>query len=170
MVLRPLDLLLMLKLVAHGDRPWTQKQIGNELGVNLADINASVKRCKAARLLNMVDRTILRRNLEEFVIHGAKYAFPAERGGPTIGLATGFAAPPLSSKIIADGAKPVWPDSNGPSRGYQFMPLHKAAVNAARYDPKLYELLTLFDAIRDGGARETNMANDELSRRIRVAQ
>jgi hypothetical protein len=48
--------------------------------------------------------------LEEFLLHGVKYAFPAEHGQVTRGLPTSFAAPPLKDEIASgDDLPPVWP-------------------------------------------------------------
>jgi hypothetical protein len=54
----------------------------------------------------------------------------------------------------------------GSVRGYSFAPLHKNVSRAALDDPQLYELLVLTDALRDGQARERNLAIKEISRRI----
>jgi hypothetical protein len=107
--------------------------------------------------------------LEEFLVHGVKYAFPAERGGMTRGLPTGSAAEPLSREITQEDPVPVWPFEEGPRRGYAFSPLHKSVPRAALKDPKLYELLALTDALRDGRARERDLARHELSTRLRAA-
>jgi len=61
---------------------------------------------------------------------------------------------------------PVWPDSSGSARGVEFSPLYKNVPAAARRDPKLYELLALVDAIRDGRTREREIAIRELTARI----
>jgi hypothetical protein len=45
--------------------------------------------------------------------------------------------------------------------------LHRAAVKAARQDRSLYELLALIYAVRDGRARERQLAEKELSARLR---
>jgi hypothetical protein len=61
----------------------------------------------------------------------------------------------------------VWPDAEGKKKGYALEPLFKPIGKAVRQDPKLYELLALIDAIRDGRARERKLAEQEL--RIRIA-
>jgi hypothetical protein len=61
---------------------------------------------------------------------------------------------------------PVWPYADGPVRGYSFAPLHKNVPQAALEDSKLYELLALVDALRDGRAREREMAGRELKKRL----
>jgi hypothetical protein len=37
--------------------------------------------------------------LEEFLVHGLKYAFPAEHGEVTRGIPTSYAAEPLESEV-----------------------------------------------------------------------
>ena len=51
-------------------------------------------------------------------------------------------------------------------RGVEFSPLYKNVPAAAQRDPKLYELLALVDAIRDGRTRERELAIRELTIRI----
>ena len=51
-------------------------------------------------------------------------------------------------------------------RGVGIEPLHPAVPFAAMQDAKLYELLTLFDALRIGKARERGMALERLQARI----
>lgn len=61
---------------------------------------------------------------------------------------------------------PVWPDASGESLGYGVEPLHPSAPNAARRDGSLYEVLALIDAVREGRARERQIAGEELLKRI----
>jgi hypothetical protein len=44
--------------------------------------------------------------------------------------------------------------------------LHRTVTKVALADPKLYELLALVDAIREGRVRERELAVKELTRRI----
>jgi hypothetical protein len=105
--------------------------------------------------------------LKEFLIHGAKYVFPVHRGGMVRGIPTAHAAPPLKEQLAESfDPPPVWPDPDGTVRGLEFSPLYKNVPAAARRDSKLYELLALVDAIRDGRAREREIAVRELTTRI----
>ncbi|MGC1646779.1 MAG: hypothetical protein WA741_13190 [Candidatus Sulfotelmatobacter sp.] len=61
---------------------------------------------------------------------------------------------------------PVWPNPAGLVRGIAFSPLYKNVPQAALRDPQLYELLALVDAIREGRAREREIAIRELTVRI----
>jgi len=60
----------------------------------------------------------------------------------------------------------VWPYAEGAIRGEEFEPLYPSVPFAAQRDPKLYELLALVDAIRDGRARERSLAAKELESRL----
>ena len=106
--------------------------------------------------------------VEEFLIYGLKYVFPAQRGEVTRGIPTAHAAPPLN-RHFAPGADlpPVWPDPEGEVRGTSLDPLHKMVPAAVRKDPALYELLALVEALRDGRARERQLAERELATRLR---
>ncbi len=106
--------------------------------------------------------------IEEFLIHGVKYAFPVERGGLTRGMPTSYAAEPLC-RLIQAGSEPipVWAYSNGTTRGIAVTPLYKTVPEAATRDPLLYGRLALLDAIRDGRTRKRNMAEKELKNSLR---
>ena len=172
MNLKPQDILVVLKLVAMGDRTWSYVQLANELSMSASEINAGVKRCLAANLL--VTDFVGGKNpkpalkaVEEFLVHGLKYAFVAERGELTRGVPTGYAAEPLKGMILtSDEPPPVWPYPQGEARGYSFSPLYRSAPQAALADQRLYELLVLVDAIRGGKAREREMAIAELRKRL----
>ena len=126
-------------------------------------------RARAARLIHgpeLEDRVNVKA-LEEFLVHGIKYAFPAEKGGMTRGMPTASAAEPLSLKMTQEDPVPVWPFEQGSRRGYAFSPLYRRAPQAALKDHDLYELLALVDALRDGGARERELAKRALSVRLK---
>ena len=61
---------------------------------------------------------------------------------------------------------PVWPYAEDSVRGVAFTPLYSSVPAAALHDSRLYELLALVDAIRDGRARERNFATKELTSRL----
>lgn len=61
---------------------------------------------------------------------------------------------------------PVWPHPEGEVRGYEFSPLYKSVPSAALKDKELYALLAIIDAIRDGRARERELAIKELLKRL----
>jgi DNA-binding Lrp family transcriptional regulator len=173
MVLKPQDVVVVLKLSGfQGKRP-PFSEIAKELCLSVSEVHAAVKRAHAANLLHgaeLGDRPN-RKALEEFLIHGVKYAFPAFHGAMTRGLPTSYAAEPLRRHIKAgDEPLPVWPDPGGPVRGAAFEPLYRNVPKAAHRDSRLYELLALVDAIRDGRVRERNIAEKELVTRLRARE
>jgi hypothetical protein len=168
-VLRPVDIVVLLKLsIEAGERP-PYLRLANELYLYPSEVYASVNRARASQLIQSRDLgdRLNRTGLLEFLLHGVRYAFPAERGEPTRGIPTSYAAPPLNQSIAGgDQLPPVWPYPPGQVQGYGFAPLHKNVPKAANEDQRLYELLALVDAIRDGRAREREAAGRELTRRI----
>lgn len=169
MILKPQDVVVLLKLVAMGRQPWTYASLANALQLSASQMHSAVKRLVKARLAVKKGREInpQLRNAEEFLTHGVQYVFVPEHGAVTRGIPTGYAAPPLEKSFqISDELPPVWPDPEGQVRGIFFSPLYKNVPDAARRDPALYELLALVDAIRDGRARERSMATEELKRRL----
>ena len=174
-MLRPVDILVLLKLsLVQGDRP-PYLRLANELHLYPSEVYASIKRARASHLVQgpeLKDR-LNRSALLDFLLHGIRYAFPAEHGGMTRGIPTRYAAPPLKQHLeqSADKASdppPVWPYAEGSVRGYSYAPLHKNAPQSALADPQLYELLVLVDALRDGRAREREIAAKELRKRLQA--
>jgi hypothetical protein len=179
MELRPQDVVVVLKLLVSGGM-GTYAQLGEELSLSASQVFRSVDRSEIARLLDArtlppppgwaEERPVSspnRSNLKEFLIYGVKYCFPAQRGSLVRGMPTAHAAPPLNGQIQQGSEPPpVWPTPHGTIRGTEFSPLYKNVPEAASRDRKLYELLALVDAIRDGRAREREIAIRELNARI----
>jgi hypothetical protein len=167
--LGPLDVLVVLKLLAQPAMNWTYKELGKHVGVSASQAFLSVNRAARSGLLHLpaLRDSLNRTNIKEFLIHGLKYSFPVYRGALTRGIPTAYAAPPLNHVLTQSSEPPpVWPYAQGSVRGVELSPLYKTAPRAAQQDPKLYELLALIDAIRDGRAREREIAIRELSARI----
>ena len=169
MVLKPQDILVLLKLVALQENDWSYNKLAVDLGMSPAEVHAAAKRALAAQLAVRKDGRLVPniRNLSEFLVHGLRYVFVPEWGEMTRGMPTIFAAPPLNA-VISPSAEPapVWPDPEGEWRGSSFTPLYRSVPKAARADHSLYELLVLVDAIRGGKARERSIAIKELELRL----
>lgn len=174
MELKPQDLLVCLKLCLIHEQQPTYTRLANELNMEESAIHRAVKRAEQSRLLLNLEKPQRFQPaltaLEEFLIHGAKYAFPTHYNGAlTRGIPTAYAAPPLNTMIITDNEPvPVWSDANGTTRGIPITPLYKTVPYAATHDPKLYELLALLDAIRIGRVREREIAKKELKHKLRA--
>lgn len=164
MILKPQDVLVALKLALGGDRPWTYKELAEALGLSAGEAHNAVQRGVRSGLVAPDKQHARRQNLLEFLVHGVKYAFPAERGGLTRGVPTAHAAPPLAGLIAYSGPPPVWPDAEGSARGEALTPLYRSVAAASRKDERLYECLALVDAIRAGRSRERTLAEKHLRR------
>jgi DNA-binding Lrp family transcriptional regulator len=170
MALKPQDVAVILKLCQYDAKRPPYSHIALALSMSPSEVHAAVKRAQASHLLHgseFGERPNLTA-LKEFLVHGLKYAFPAERGEPTRGIPTSYAAEPLR-KLIGSGDElpPVWPYADGHERGVAFEPLYKLAPAAALRDPILYEYLALVDALRDGRARERKLAEEMILARLR---
>jgi hypothetical protein len=102
------------------------------------------------------------KQLAEFALHGARYAFAADKTPSTIGVPTSHSAPAFAGVFAPGSEDYVWPHPNGTKRGVGIEPLHPSVPFAAMQDAKLYEMLALFDALRVGRARERGMALERL--------
>ena len=122
MYLRAKDLLVVLKLVSP-DAPREYVPLARELSMSPSEVHASVKRAIAAGLIGP-NKVVNRAGLLEFLVHGVRYAFAAERGRVTRGMPTAHGVPPLSQLVEVGGeAAPVWPDPQGTARGEALSPL-----------------------------------------------
>lgn len=169
MVLKPQDLLVLLKLVAKGRASqWNYNELAVELGMSPSQVHAAVKRALLARLAVEEDGCVKPniRNLEEFLIYGLPYFAVPERGALTRGMPTAASAEPLVQFFGPSHDALVWPDPEGEVRGESFSPLYRSAPKAARHDSKLYELLALADAIRGGRVRERSLAAEQMKERL----
>lgn len=172
MPLIPQDVVVALKLCAYRDIRPPISIVANDLSLSPSEVHGALGRLRASRLLHgpaLKDRPNISA-LEEFLIHGLKYAFPAEHGPVTRGIPTSYAAEPLKSQIaVSNDLPPVWPWPEGDTRGVGLEPLYKKVPQAALRDSELFELLALVDAIRDGRARERKIAEHDLVHRLRTA-
>jgi hypothetical protein len=172
MNLKPQDMLIALKLVSLGKQSWSYVKLANDLSMSASEINAGVKRGLGANLLMPGLRKgenpqPALKAMEEFLIHGIKYAFVPDLGELTRGVPTGYAAAPLKGAFVeGNEPPPVWPYAEGKVRGYSFSPLYRSIPQAAMADFRLYESLALVDAVRGGKARERELAIRELQERL----
>ncbi len=181
-VLRPHDFVVLLRLSLLSAAP-TYEQMAGELMLTKSEIHASLERAALAQLVRKPPKdgvlgahtakgtvVLVRQAFSEFALHGAAYVYPPVRGVVMRGMPTGYAAPPLSAVIVPPATAveppPVWPDAAGTVRGSALYPLYPSVPLAALRLPALYELLTLFDALRAGSARERTLARSMLAERL----
>src|SRR4029077_11697439 len=171
MNLKPQDVVVALKLCGYPSGRPPMSIVASELGLSPSEVHGAIQRLRSSKLLHgpaLKDKPNIS-GLVEFLGHGLKYAFPAEHGEVTRGVATSYAAQPLKSEIaVSSELPPVWPWHEGDTRGVGLAPLYKSVPHAALRDPILYQLLALVDAIRNGRARERKIAEGDLVHRLRA--
>lgn len=161
------DILVLLKIL-HSPENWTVRSLGASVGLDPAGVHRALRRLAEAGLVDARSRRVNRSNVEEFLVHGAKYLFPPERGGPTRGIPTAWAASPLKEELASvEEPPPVWPDPRGKVRGIALEPIHQGVLHVAWKDPALAEELALIDALRLGNGRVRSLAAKRLSERLR---
>ena len=162
-VLQPLDAATALAVAL---RPYrTFAVLAQDLGVSSSTAHQSVKRLLAAGLVREAGSgySASINALEEFLLHGVKYAFPACRSKRQRGVPTAHSAPVLRASLGDDLEPTVWPSRLGSVIGTALEPLlPKAAELPARY-PALYDALALVDALRIGTARDRDVAGRHLA-------
>ena len=169
LALKAQDLYVLLALAAWKGKSLTYPEFAALAGLSMSEVHGALRRAEHARLLAFEDKrpSIIKPNFREFLLHGARYAFPSVRGTLVAGVPTAYAAPPLKSKIAPSAdPPPVWPHVDGGTRGIALFPLYPSAPAAALRNESLYEHLALFDALRSGNARERGLAQKLLEDRL----
>jgi hypothetical protein len=168
-MLKGQDLVVALKLAVLTE-PTTYAGLALSLHLNASEVHTAVKRALHAQLLvdtgdfivpknsKLGNIDVHKQNLLEFVAHGAKYAFAAEKISMTVGVPTSHSAPVFQGVFAPGSDDWVWPYALGACKGVGIKPLHPCVPSAALADGQLYAALALLDALRVGRARERNMA------------
>ena len=183
--MRPQDILIILKLIAHPaeiNKGWfpqrkgiglriipksiQNKSLASALHISEAEVSESLRRSVYAGLLtDPKQKNVNKKALLEFLLTGLKYVFPSHPGALARGVPTAHSAPPLNELIVSD-EKYVWQSAKGTMRGQAIEPLYPTVPVIAPENSQLYELLALTDAIRTGSARTVSIASEELEKRI----
>lgn len=163
-MLKPQDILVALKLVTA--ESWTYTTLSATLGLSLGECHHCIKRLASCHLYDGRSRAIHTPEFTEFLLHGVRYAFPAERRGMATGLPTAWGRAPLRDEQTADDDIPVWPSPEGTVRGWELTPLYPSVPFAASQDERLYELLALVDGLREGDEGQRVIAGKLLDERL----
>ena len=171
MVLKPQDTLLAVKywsIKAQGQR-LSVRDIAESIKVSIGEISKSTRRLIAAHLV--VDRdgefNVEKGALLEWITYGTRYAYPVEIVGYGRGMPTSWSCPRVKTDIVPPDVPIVWSSSGGSVEGSLIKPIHESVPFAAGGDERLYEALSLMDAIRGGKPRELAIARKELSELIK---
>ena len=137
------------------------------LATSTSAVHRSVARLQHAGICGPGSRTVLEPALHEFLVHGARYAFPAVHGPERFGLPTAGAHPELAAVFGADDVVRtlVWPMEGGTVRGETLVPLFNGLTKVASRDARLHKMLACVDGIRVGNSRQRG-AGAELLRHL----
>jgi len=163
--MRPQDIVILLKIASFGKKQWLFKDLAFELNISQSEVSESLNRNMIAGLVSGDKKKLIKGALKEFISYGLKYVFPQKPGPLVRGMATAVSAPPLNTYFQSQEVY-VWPWPYGDIRGQSIEPLHRSVPDACLKDKKLYEMLSLVDAIRMGRKREQQLAVKELNKRI----
>lgn len=166
LVLRPLDVAAALDLALRPGQTFAQ--MAADLGVSQSTAHQAVHRLVASGLARKSARGYVANlaALEEFLLHGVRYAFPAGRARRQRGVPTAHAAPVLRDEFDGEVEPVVWPAARGTVVGAAVEPLLDGAAELPGRVPELYDALALVDALRVGTARDREVAGGMLTSRL----
>lgn len=164
--MRPLDIIVLLKIAAKGNSTWLNKDLAQELFISASEVTESLNRSLLAGFLNQDKKKLFKNALLEFLQHGLKYVFPQRPGGLTRGIPTAHSAPVAVQAFVSEEPF-VWPNASGTVRGQAIEPLYPSVTKAIAQDNQLYDLLALCDMLRVGRAREEKFAAQKLIQLIK---
>lgn len=167
--MRPQDIVVLLKIVALNDTNWRNIDLAYSLQISASEISEVLNRCKIARLIDANKRKLHLTSLQEFLIYGLKYVFPAEPGAMVRGIPTAHSASPINDHFSLGSDIYVWPYAKGNQRGQAIEPLYKTLPEIIEQDKLFYELLAIVDTLRVGRVREIKIAAEELKKRLKHA-
>lgn len=166
--MKPQDVVILFKILALGEKDWTQSLLSSQLGISQSEISESIKRSKYSGLINSIDNNVNKRAFFDFIINGLKVVFPQRPGAVVRGIPTAHSAPFFQNKFFTE-EQFVWPSAKGNVRGQAIIPLYKTVARAVENDQLLYQLLALAEIIRLGRSREKQMAIEMLEQHLLYA-
>lgn len=175
-MLKPQDIVVFIKLLQNrtGGPVPTYAGLAMALKMSSSEVHAAVRRGLEAGLLRKPTapgRTMpqpVMSAMEEFLLHGFKFIWPAKRGPIRRGIPTGSSLNPVSELLgMSEPEVPlVWPHPEGSVRGESITPLYPRAVDACADDPVLREWLALLDILRLKTGREAALAGAAIQKRL----
>lgn len=160
------DLVILLKKLTSKGRKLSLRKLAEELGMSASSVSESLERSKKAQLVDRNKKRVNTLALQEFMIHGLAYVFPAETGRVIRGIPAYISASPLKEQVTDSSEQFVWRYIKGNARGQQITPLYPSVPEAALRDEELYQLLVIADTLRMGRSREKEIAIVELNKHI----
>ncbi|WP_217988345.1 hypothetical protein [Aliifodinibius salipaludis] len=147
--MRPQDVVILLKIIALGDKKWFLKDLATQLNISNSEVSESLHRSVIGGLIESDKKTIKRKKLLEFLVYGVRHVFPAVEGRLARGMPTAFSASVLSEEFVVENPY-IWPAKGFSTKGISIAPLYHTVPQACENDTLLYDLLALTDALRMG--------------------
>lgn len=161
--MKPQDLLVAI--IINERKKLSYAELGLSLMISPSEAHAAVQRLTESYLFDALTNAIRKPALEEFVVHGLQYTFPASPGKLSRGVLTGFSAPAFKNEFsIAESTEAfIWPYSKGKNRGSSIKPLYRTVPEICLKDSRLYHWLAVLDLFRMNRAREREVALKHIS-------
>jgi hypothetical protein len=164
--LRPLDLVVALKLHSMEGSRRTYQRLAEELGISVSQAHKAVRRAAEARVLGgasrLEDRALRTRPVLPFLTDGVRFVFFPTFGPEARGVVTGTAGLSGETELVG-GKQLVWPAAWASDWGMALEPLDKCVPRAAQADGPFRRSLVLIDLVRVGGTREREVASRLLA-------
>ncbi|NET60272.1 MAG: hypothetical protein F6K47_30255 [Symploca sp. SIO2E6] len=165
-MLKPQDIVVLLKVHSLGS-VWTYDQLAKSLKMSSSVVYGALQRCEKCHLYHVQRRKVLKGALEEFLVYGLKYVFPAQVGTLVRWIPTAHSAEPLKGLLmVSDNNAYVWPAGSGKVKGQEIKPLYQSVPKVVGNDSLFYELLCLVDGLRVGKVRDRELTAVELKKRL----
>lgn len=158
---KDLFVVLGMAFVERPPKAWTYDQLAKQVGLSVSQVHGAAQRLVLSGLLTPqgIRGAVNKKGLLDFLLHGARFVFPAVFGKPARGIKTGVSSEFFKhANLVKDGQIWVWPTSEGNDRGISLAPLHPSALKAIHHNAELHKALVYFDALRGGQARERQAA------------
>lgn len=164
-IIRPMraqDVLVACKLAVGVPSGLTLQQMSSALLMSVSDVHGALSRNRDAGLVRPIEAGARRRGvapvdhraLQEFLVHGVGYVFPAKRSALAVGIPTA-----LTEDSLSVGDLPiVWSSPEGTIRGESIEPLHKSVPLVASRDAAMHALLSAIDVLRLGDRAKRDAA------------
>ncbi len=166
-MLKKQDILILLKITTYKGSSFVMKDIATALKISPSEVSESLERCKCCGLIDSSKQKVQRLALEELLVHGLKYVFPAIPGRKVRGVPTAHCVSPIKDLIVSNNDDIlVWPHPQGCIKGSAINPLYRTVPEIVAQDEELHQLLAIVDCLRLGRRREVELAKEELKKRL----
>ena len=175
-MLKPQDVVISIKLLQGRDGGVgpTYAELATALKMSPSEAHAGVSRSLEVGLLRRSADFPQRMPvpvkvaLEEFLVSGLKYVWPAKPGSTVRGMPTCTSLSDLARELdVPEPAIPlVWRHPLGTLRGETIIPLYPKVPEVCADDAWLHNWLSLVDIIRCKTGREAALAANLIHRRL----